>query len=163
MWVKPLVICLLGLVIELPLLVSLMVYLGGFHIQAYGVLSIPIFIAVLIFIVSKPVSARLQRLRDEVVGSPVDACVIVHGVMQMPGYISLDKEFLVLTPVLGEAVHLPLEQLAIVARSSWFNGKWYPGQQGIWLNQNSISERIGILPDNVSYWMCRLSRQAPIG
>jgi hypothetical protein len=76
------------------------------------------------WIVYGVVGKRVQALRSSVApdeGEPVDS-LIVNGVIQSPGIALLKKDELLLVPIVGKRVAVPLADIKAVRETTWYNG-----------------------------------------
>jgi hypothetical protein len=118
-------------------------------------LVLPFVFAPLFYLFYLPVRWKMDRLRSSL---PADAllqsdCLIVQGIVQSPGIAQIRGEELVLTPLIGTPVVLPLAEVKIIKESCWFNGSYYPEQSGLWLQPvQSGQGRLGFALPNGEAW-----------
>lgn len=116
--------------------------------------------ALLFYLIYLPVRSKMDRLRAGLPPGPqLQAdCRMVHGVMEGPAIAQVRSGELLLTPLVGKAISVPLADVAIAKETSWFNGSWYPGQTGFWLNSATIGKRFGLAMSNAGPWRTALSQ-----
>jgi hypothetical protein len=97
------------------------------------------------------VGKRVQALRRSVApdeGEPVDS-LIVNGVIQSPGIALLKEDELLLVPIVGKSVAVPLADITSVRETVWYNGSRLFFKKGFWLNIPGRS-RLGVAVSNSS-------------
>ena len=116
------------------------------------------------WIVLGAVGKRVQALRCSLSseeGEPVDS-LIVNGKIQSPGIALLREDELVLVPIVGERVAVPLADIRSVRETSWYNGSllWFK-KKGFWLDVPG-RKRLGVAVTNsyAELFRNRLSREA---
>ena len=157
-WVLPLLVFLLCDVLAVAFFLGFFLTKESISVALYGIFLFPLFMGGASFVVYYSIYKRLEKIRKDIVGEPINGALIVHGIIQSPGYVSLEGDTLVLTPLVGDALRLSLDSIEIVKSGSWFNGEWCPFQKGLWLNKDSVSSRIGFLPDNWPFWEACISQ-----
>ncbi len=103
------------------------------------------------WIVYGVVGKRVQALRSSVPadgGEPVDS-LIVNGVIQSPGIALLKEDELLLVPIVGKRVAVPLADIKSVRETTWYNGSLLLLKKGFWLNIPGRS-RLGVAVSNSS-------------
>jgi hypothetical protein len=95
------------------------------------------------------IGARLTRsqalLTDE--DREVMDGLIVHGLLQSPGRVSIRPSELVFLPAIGEPFSVPLESITSFRESSWFNGSLLVARTGFWL-EGTGGKRLGVAVPN---------------
>ncbi|HEY44507.1 MAG TPA: hypothetical protein G4O11_11055 [Anaerolineae bacterium] len=97
------------------------------------------------------VGKRVQALRNSVPpdeGEPVDS-LIVNGIIQSPGIALLKKDELLLIPIVGKRVAVPLADVKSVRETIWYNGSLLFFKKGFWLNIPG-RRRLGVAVSNSS-------------
>ncbi len=58
--------------------------------------------------------------------------LLVNGMIQSPGLAFLHGDQIILAPIVGERVAIPIADIESVQETQWFNGKAVPGKVGLW-------------------------------
>ena len=117
--------------------------------------------ALLFYLINLPIRAKMDRLRAGLPdGAQLQAdCRMVHGILEGPAIAQVCDGALVLTPLVGSAVSVPLVDVAITKETSWFNGSWYPGQTGFWLESAAVGKRFGFAVSDADKWRATLTKE----
>ena len=113
---------------------------------------LPVGLGVLFLLVSLAVRQRLHQ-SDRELESHRHAtycadCLMVHGTMQVPATLAIADGTLLVKPLFGPAVTVPLAHFAGVKSSRWFNGQYLFRGAGGFLLSASDGKRFGIaVPD----------------
>lgn len=86
-------------------------------------------------------------------------CLIVRGIMKMPGIVAVHGQMLCLSPIFGPTTEIPLEQVGLASEVKWFNGRLLFGQaRGFWLvvGQN---KRLGFAVEDADAWRAILTHR----
>ncbi len=108
-------------------------------------------IGLIIWIVYGSVGKRVQALRSSLAhgeGEAVDS-LIVNGVLQSPGIVLVKEDELLLVPIVGKRVTVPLAEIKSVRETTWYNGSLLLFKKGFWLDVPGRS-RLGVAMSNSS-------------
>ena len=135
-----------------------MFLVGDFKVTLFYFGVGPAGAALLFYLVTLPVRSKMDRLRAGLPdGAQLQAdCRMVHGIIECPGIAQVRDGELVLTPLVGKKVAVPLADITIAKETSWFNGSWYPGQTGFWLESAAVGKRLGFAVSHAEPWRTAL-------
>ncbi len=101
-------------------------------------------------IVYRVVGKRVDLARDSVSqneGTMMPA-LIVQGMIQSPGVVTVGPESLTLRPIAGDRADIRIEDIASVREVRWFNGTLLVGKTGFWLTVPGHSRLGCAVPDS---------------
>ena len=105
------------------------------------------------------VGLRMDRLRagEDRSGAEVLDCLIVNGLFQSPGLAEIAGDRLILQPLFGKRIEVPLASIMALRRVRWFNGSLLIGKRGFILKVEGYS-RLGlaIAASRAPLWQGRL-------
>ena len=126
---------------------ALALVLLPFHgLAALGGLCVTPFV-LLFRVVHGVVGRRVAALVPVNYGHAVSA-LMVNGKIQAPGLASIDDTKIVLHPIIGERVEIPLDGIESNTVTSAFNGKAIPGKRAFWF-QVKGGKRLGVAVSNL--------------
>ncbi len=89
-------------------------------------------------------------------------CLMVRDAIQSPGIAQIIDGHLLLTPLAGKKVKLPLGSISVREVAGRFNGALYPGQTAFWLDGPDVSWRLGFAVPDGAAWRPHFAKiQAP--
>lgn len=117
-------------------------------------LGFPVFMGTMFFVIYRRVGTKMDSLRRRVAQNPElqSDCLMLRGSIQSPAVAQIFDDRLLLTPLVGEIVEVPLEGLAVKEVSGRFNGAVYPGATAFWLECPEVSSRLAFAVPNGEAW-----------
>lgn len=102
---------------------------------------------------------RMNHLRASLPSNFVHIAdgLYVHGIIQSPAIVLIADEQLIFVPLLGKRIMIPLSDVKIIKETSWYNGAWYPGQTGFWL-ETPLNTRLGFIVPDSGRWRSLLQQ-----
>lgn len=106
------------------------------------------------YVINFGVGLLVDRLRKEL---PTNAllqtdCIIVNNALQTPGIAHLGGNELILKPLVGRQVSIPLGDIQQIRERRWYNGQGYWGQTIFFETPNSKQWRLGFGVANATVW-----------
>lgn len=145
--------------------------IAGAH--ALWFLSAAIF-GIVMYLVFGHVGKRVQTLYEELnteAGEQAEALIVI-GKIQSPGVVKLQKSNLIIAPIAGEQLRLPLASIKTITARRWLPGKYLWGKTALYLTldeeaikafnktgQNKMPKNIafGIADSFAKRWQLKLS------
>jgi hypothetical protein len=118
----------------------------------------PVAMSMLFLLVYTVVRVLMNRVSSRLTSQPGTPllhsdCVMVSGILQFPAVAEIRGETLILAPLIGKVIALPLETVSVKSETDWFNGKLlFGGARGFWLNVSERKSRLGFAVADAAAW-----------
>ena len=123
---------------------ALVLLLFDWKLAVAGLCATPF---ILLFrIIYGSVGKRVAALERAAAPGAVHA-LMVNGMIQAPGLASIDENKIVLHPIVGNRVEIPLADIVETTETFAFNGKAVPGKTAFWFKVNG-RKRLGVAVSN---------------
>jgi hypothetical protein len=106
-------------------------------------------------------ASRIELRLAAMPGTPLlhADCAMVNGIIQSPAIAEVRGEKLILAPLVGKMIELPLAAVGVKSECKWFNGKLLFGTaRGFWLKVPDRTVRLGIAVEDAAVWREVLNR-----
>ncbi len=89
-------------------------------------MALTLFIMLILYVVNILVERAAARLPDGAVLR--SHCIVVSSLIQCPGVAQIANETLLIRPLVGKQISIPLGEISAVSERRWYNGALYPGK-----------------------------------
>ncbi|MGA2230429.1 MAG: hypothetical protein ABSH22_05980 [Tepidisphaeraceae bacterium] len=118
----------------------------------------PVGMFTLFFGVGRFIRRMSSRVELRLAAMPGEAqlhcdCAMVNGMIQSPAIAEVRGEKLILAPLVGKMIELPLAGVSVKSECKWFNGKLLFGTaRGFWLKVPDRTTRLGFAVEDAVLW-----------
>jgi hypothetical protein len=118
----------------------------------------PLGVFALFYGVGRMIRRMANRIEVRLAAMPGEAllhsdCAMVNGIIQSPAVAEMRGEKLILAPLVGKIIELPLATVAVKSECKWFNGKLLFGTaRGFWLSVPDRTVRLGFAVEDAAAW-----------
>ena len=77
-------------------------------------------------IIGRLIKNLVKKLPDD--ASLRSDCIVLHGFVQSPGIVQITGDTLIIQPLVGRQISLPIREISQVSEHRWWNGQLYLGR-----------------------------------
>ena len=84
-------------------------------------------VVMVILLIVRWLVARISRTLPE--GALIRSdCIVVHGILEMPGLVQISDDQLVIMPLVGTQILVSMGEISDISEYRWYNGRPYLGK-----------------------------------
>jgi hypothetical protein len=93
-------------------------------------LFVPMVLTLFVMLILYIINILVERAAAKLSPEPVlrSHCLVVHGLIQMPGLVQIDGNRLTIQPIIGKPASVPLAEISHVSEHHFYNGSPYLGK-----------------------------------